>query len=94
MRISHHKLIIPLVLRNVDPHGLPEYLTKPNWIFFNEADGFDTALEDVIEALETDLDWRDAHTRLTVRTEEWLQLRGATAASSCAGPTSGPPRTG
>jgi WD40 repeat protein len=68
----HRKLIIPLVLRAVEPHGLPEYLTKPNWIFFTEGNDFATGLDDVIEALETDLDWRDAHTRLTVRTEEWV----------------------
>jgi WD40 repeat protein len=68
----HHKLIIPIVLRRVDPHGLPEYLAKPNWIFLTQGDDFDTGIEEVIEALETDLDWRDAHTRLTVRTEEWV----------------------
>jgi hypothetical protein len=39
---------------------MPEYLTKPNWIFFTEGNDFATAVDDVIEALETDLEWRDA----------------------------------
>lgn len=67
----HHKLIVPLVLRDVDRHELPESLTRPNWIFFSSGHDTELALDQLVEALEADLDWRDAHTRLAVRTREW-----------------------
>ncbi len=67
----HHKLIIPVVLRDVDRSRLPESLTRPNWIFFGPGHDAGQALDEVVQALETDLDWRDAHTRLAVRAKEW-----------------------
>ena len=33
------------------------------------------ALDEVIQALEEDLPWRDAHTRLAVRTQEWASAQ-------------------
>jgi hypothetical protein len=81
---TQRKLIIPVVLRDVArDQTLPEDLAKPNWIFFPA--GFDAgsalgqdserALDEVIQALEEDLPWRDAHTRLTVRTQEWASAQ-------------------
>ena len=71
MATQHHKLIIPVVLRDVDRRDLPESLTRRNWIFFTSDRDPERALEEVISALEEDLDWRDTHTRLAVRTKEW-----------------------
>ena len=42
-----------------------------NWIFFRESDDFDSAFQSLIEAIDTDLDWVRAHTRLLVRAIEW-----------------------
>jgi WD40 repeat protein len=81
---AQRKLIIPVVLRDVGrDQTLPDDLAKPNWIFFPA--GYDTgsvlghdaerALDEVIQALEEDLPWRDAHTRLAVRTQEWASAR-------------------
>lgn len=36
-----------------------------------ESDDFDSAVGSLIEALDTDLDWVRAHTRLLVRANEW-----------------------
>jgi WD40 repeat protein len=70
--VQLHKLIIPVVLREVSrDRRLPEGLTRPNWILFTPGQDADQALSDVITALEEDLGWRDAHTRLTVRAKEW-----------------------
>ena len=66
-----HKLIIPVVLRDVDRAGLPDSLSRPNWIFFRQGDAAAQALDEVVLALDTDLEWRDAHTRLGVRANEW-----------------------
>ena len=68
---QRHKLVIPVVLRDVDRRDLPASLSRPNWIFFSPGHDFGRALDEVVLALETDLEWRDAHTRLTVRAEEW-----------------------
>ena len=77
---AQRKLIIPVVLHDVDhDQALPEDLARPNWIFFpagleagsSPSQDSERALDEVIQALDEDLPWRDAHTRLTVRTQEW-----------------------
>jgi hypothetical protein len=70
--IQYHKLIIPVVLRDTDRRDLPDSLLKPNWIFFGPGQDDGRGLDGVIRALEEDIDWRDAHTRLAVRTKEWV----------------------
>src|SRR5262249_48102551 len=62
----------------------PEAVAKMNWIFFREHDDFDTAVKTLVTAVDTDLEWVEAHTRLLVRAREWdtkgrensLALRG------------------
>lgn len=77
---AQRKLIIPVVLHDVaHDQALPEDLARPNWIFFpagleagsTPSQDSERALDEVIQALDEDLPWRDAHTRLTVRTQEW-----------------------
>lgn len=73
MAAQQHKLVIPVVLRDVAARrGLPEPLSRPNWIFFCRGREDARALDEVVQALEEDLDWRDAHTRLAVRMTEWV----------------------
>jgi hypothetical protein len=73
---QQHKLIIPVVLRDVGVgQVLPEALSRPNWIFFRGGHDDAHALGDVIQALDEDLDWRDAHARLGVRTKEWADAQ-------------------
>ena len=69
--VSSHKRVIPVVYEDVDPASLPEALTAPNWICFHDCDVGSEALEKVVEALESDLEWHDAHTRLAGRANEW-----------------------
>lgn len=68
---KHNKRLVPIVRSNVDPQHVPEALAKLNWIFFRESDDFDTAFQSLIAALDTDLDWVRAHTRLLTRAIEW-----------------------
>jgi hypothetical protein len=65
------KLIVPVLLRAVDRARLPESLTRPNWIDFSPGHDVGAGVDRVVSALEEDLPWRDAHTRLTVRAKEW-----------------------
>lgn len=75
MALSLHKLVIPVVLREVDRRDIPESLSRLNWIFFSTGHDARRALDDVVVALEEDLEWRDAHARLAVRATEWTNSR-------------------
>ena len=68
-----NKLIIPVLLREVDERAIPPVLADREWVFLRERDASSgQGLERLVEALETDLNWRDEHTRLAGRTREWL----------------------
>lgn len=73
--VERHKLVVPVVLRDVDPKILPEALTRPNWIYFSPGHDTRRGLDELTEALEEDLSWRDEHTRLGVRTKEWEESK-------------------
>jgi hypothetical protein len=76
LAVRRNKLVIPVVLRDVGrQRDLPEGLARLSWIFFGRGQDFERALDEVVAALEEDLDWRDAHTRLGVRAGEWAGSR-------------------
>jgi hypothetical protein len=66
-----NKRIIPLLHREVDAKTVPPEVSSLNWIFFRESDKFDDSVANLIDTMDTDLDWLKAHTRLTVRAVEW-----------------------
>lgn len=69
--VAQNKRMVPLVARDVNAAEVPEVLAKLNWIFCRESDPFDAAADTLIRALDTDLDWVRAHTRLLTRAVEW-----------------------
>lgn len=69
--VSHNKRMIPIMARDVDAKAVPEPLAKLNWVFARETDSFDEATNTLISALDTDLGWVRAHTRLLTRAIEW-----------------------
>src|SRR5438552_11351943 len=68
---AHNKRLVPIVAREVDAAAVPEPLAKLNWIFCRESDDFEKATDILISALDTDLNWVHAHTRLLTRAIEW-----------------------
>src|SRR5215472_5491453 len=68
---AHNKRMVPIVARDVNADTVPEALAKLNWIFFRDSDDFEKATDTLISALDTDLDWVRAHTRLLTRAIEW-----------------------
>src|SRR6058998_3274020 len=68
---TNNKRMVPIVARDVHAETVPEALAKLNWIFFRESDDFEKATDTLINALEIDLDWVRAHTRLLTRAIEW-----------------------
>src|SRR5438309_6623980 len=68
---AHNKRMVPIVARELNTGTVPEALAKLNYIFFRESDDFEKATDRLINALDTDLDWVRAHTRLLTRAIEW-----------------------
>ena len=71
--VALNKRIVPLVRREVDPATIPLAVGRLNWIFSRENDDFDAAVQSLVNAVDTDLDWVRVHTRLLVRATEWNQ---------------------
>ena len=66
-----HKRLIPVVCREVETQAAPEALAKLNWIFLREQDDFEKGIDALLTAVDTDLEWVDAHTRLLEKATEW-----------------------
>jgi WD40 repeat protein len=94
--VSHasnlNKRIVPLALHAVPDAEIPEQIRFRNWIPVGD-EGRAAAhmtVERVVAALDTDLDWEQQHTRITVRALQWenagretsFLLRGAELASA------------
>jgi len=72
--VELHKLIVPVVLREVeDRRELPEALTRANWVVFTAGSDQGRAVDALTEALTEDLEWRDEHSRYTIRSVEWTR---------------------
>lgn len=67
-----NKLIVPVYCRDTAGLEPPSEVRDRQWVFLRSSDSFTQGLERLVEALETDLQWRDQHTRLAGRTREWL----------------------
>jgi WD40 repeat protein len=74
--VELNKRLIPVVRREAGGAAVPPALARPNWIWLREQDDAERAIATVLEALDSDLEWRDAHSRLAVRTNEWLAHGG------------------
>ncbi|MBX3605851.1 MAG: TIR domain-containing protein [Piscinibacter sp.] len=73
----HHKRFVPVVCRAVDTRAqrIPDVVGRLNWISFLDPANFEPALAALIAAIETDLDWVNAHTRLLRRAVEWERMQ-------------------
>ena len=70
--VQSNKHIIPLLRRQArDRQPIDEAIAERNWIFFDDDARFEASFEELIQTLDTDLDWVKDHTRLLVRTREW-----------------------
>ncbi len=69
--VHNNKRLVPIWHRNVDNGSVPPDLSSHQYICFRESDDFDESFESLIEALDTDLEWVRAHTRLLTRAKEW-----------------------
>ena len=73
-----NKRIIPVIIRDLEGHKAPQALGSLNYIQFMPSErfpkaGFWTGLNELVEALKTDVGWLRDHTRLTEQAERWHQ---------------------
>lgn len=69
--LLHHKRIIPIMRRDAVPDAVPDAVATLNWVLFREVDDFDVSVRTLMQALDTDIAWVHAHTRLLVRALDW-----------------------
>jgi WD40 repeat protein len=69
--LEQRKRLVPVVRRDADGAPMPEALAARNWTFFRDEDDYAASFEALVSALDTDLEWVSAHTRLLARALEW-----------------------
>ncbi|NTU42094.1 MAG: TIR domain-containing protein, partial [Nitrospirales bacterium] len=69
--VKNGKRMIPIVVREVSPKEVHTVLSRLNWIFFRESDDFNTAIQKLLNAINTDYDWVKSHRRLQMKALEW-----------------------
>ena len=70
--LDKNKRLVPVLRREAEPGTpVPDPIAARNWTFFRSEDDFPAAVESLVAALDTDLDWVRAHTRLLGRSLEW-----------------------
>ena len=83
------KRIVPIACDAADPEAAQPGLRQLNWIWCRADDDREAAFAKLSGALDTDLEWARAHTRLLVRAVDWesgedssLLLRGRDLANA------------
>ncbi len=76
---SLHKRFAPVVFKTVDDRAIPESLRQLNFIFSNDETRFEASMDQLAEALLTDIGWIRKHTEFVALARRWEtggQLRG------------------
>ena len=69
--IKLNKRLLPILRKDVDAKDVHPSLSALNWIYFRDCDDFNSALQTLSKALDTDLEHVRLHTRLLRAAIEW-----------------------
>jgi formylglycine-generating enzyme required for sulfatase activity len=69
---SLNKRFAPIVCRQVEDRAVPEPLRRLNFIFFGDAAEFETDVDALADALQTDIGWIRQHTEYGEAARRWL----------------------
>ncbi|HLV36444.1 MAG TPA: TIR domain-containing protein, partial [Spirillospora sp.] len=73
--VKNNKRVVPILFRDLvteeHKNALHPIISSHNWVFFRETEDFDRSFENLLNALDTDLEHVREHTRLLVRAKEW-----------------------
>jgi len=73
--LVHGKRVIPIALQHIDPKSTLPELADLQWIYFDKDEDFKDNIKKLVEAIKTDLKWKDAHSNLIDHIEEWKQKK-------------------
>jgi hypothetical protein len=68
---SLNKRFAPIVCRRVEDRAIPDALQRLNFMFFDDAAGFDASADRLAEALQTDIGWIRQHTEFGEAARRW-----------------------
>src|SRR4051812_11059143 len=68
---EHNKKIIPMVWEDIEPSKLPQAIASRQWILSRALDNFESVVERLLGAMDTDIEWVRTHTRLLDRALRW-----------------------
>ncbi len=68
---ANNKRMLPIFYRSVADDEIPQALARFQGIDFKDNDDFDAKISQLVDALDTDLVWTQAHTRLLTHAKEW-----------------------
>ena len=69
--VANNKRMVPIFYRAVSDVEIPQTLGRFQRIDFDDDNGVEAKFAALIMALDTDLAWTQAHTRLLTRAKEW-----------------------
>ena len=70
---SLNKRFAPIVYRPIEDGAVPEPLRRLNFIFFDNADRFETSANKLAEALQTDIVWVRRHAEFGEAARRWIE---------------------
>jgi formylglycine-generating enzyme required for sulfatase activity len=70
---SLNKRFAPIVYQRVDDKQVPEALAKLNFIFFDDLARFEQSMDQLAEALNTDIAWIRRHTEFSEAARRWIE---------------------
>lgn len=74
--VQCNKRLLPIVRREgFDKAAVHRAIASHNWLYFRETDDPAAALQELMATLDRDLEYIHAHTRLLVRSKEWMDKR-------------------
>jgi TIR domain len=79
---SLNKRFAPIVCRRVDSAAVPAELSQLSFIFFYDNANFQASLDELVEALSTDIEWVRKHTEFGEQARRWWEA-GRPGTASC-----------
>lgn len=68
---SLNKRVAPIVIDDTDAGDIPPLLARLNFIFCTDRDPFENAIDTLVSALNTDIEWIREHTRFAGLAQRW-----------------------
>jgi hypothetical protein len=68
---SLNKRFVPIVYRPVEDRTVPEPLRRLNFLFFDDVNRFEANADQLVAALNTDIEWIKRHTRFGEQARQW-----------------------